>query len=663
MPELILELAEIIKNWLHGTFLEFLIPYIKAILLGLIIIIIPLTYKLVKWVILYMGRRQSYSDKLFPFFTREEVKSATKHYIQSRCQNNPPNNELEPIDNFGFAITKKLLPFIYRELFRSSSDANKYTIILADTGMGKTTFLINLVKKYYYRPWKKKLQIALFPLGTPFTNERLRQISASEASQTVLLLDALDEDTKAVEDYERRIEDLLQLTYHFKKIIISCRTQFFPSEAQEPLETKIEMFGSNRGSYKFRKIYLSPFTESDVKLYLFKKFGPFRLGRLIKAYKLVSQLQFLMVRPFLLSYIDEIVHINKGVEYSYKIYEFLVAKWIEREASKIEFNRKEEFKKELYNFSINLAINLYQNQKRRSGLFISIPDINEFAETNNIKLSELELRGRSLLNRNRENYKFAHKSILEYFISLELFKNRLFLNTFQFEGMDQARVFFLQQCADKEFAAKITTTAASIDKEKTFLLDILFSKFKVDYGSIRSLSDLASLKEYTLLNPDDFDELFFEGMLFVQHINLLITSENSIKFLTKAPALKSITILNKNIAFKKALEELSVNERFEFIDTLRYEISRSIEFIKLPVRVKEFSNVFSTDMYSGTINYIKEMLDDCFSYSYNDIIKTLTSQGFEIKEILYDPANSATTVTEFMDLIREYITKKISMRN
>lgn len=656
MIELFKELAELIKTKIKGTFLEFLSPYVTIILLVLVAIIIPLLWKLLKSLYSYTMLRDNYSEKLYPYLTREEVKYSTRYYINTRCQNIPPNNELEPIDNFGFAVTKKLRPFIYYELFKSSSDVNKYTLILGDTGMGKTTFLINLVKKYYYKPWKKRYQIALFPLGTPFINQKLKEFPSTEASKTVLLLDALDEDAKAVINYEDRIKELLDITYYFKKVIITCRTQFFPSEGQEPVETEIEMFGSNKGSYKFRKIYLSPFTEGDVKFYLYKRFG-FNIPKIRKAYKLVKQSQFLMVRPFLLSYIDEIVHINKAMEYSYKVYEFLVNKWIEREASKIDANRKEEFKKELYDFSKNLAINMYLNQKKRGGLFISIDEINSFAVANKIKLNELELRGRSLLNRNKDNYKFAHKSILEYFLSLELYENQLFLSTFHFEGMDQARVFYRQQCASKAFAENMHSASLNSTVKQPLLLAVLVEKFRVNYENIKSLKELTSLKEYTLLNPDEFDERFFQGMLFVEHINLLITSDNSIRFLHNAPALKSITILNKNIHLKSSLEGINYTSSYHFREKLLHEIYHSFHYLNLYSKTEYKKSDFQ---YTHDLS---DRINDYFSHYFTNITNILKERKIEVRTEVSDPKDKGEATNEFINLIRNYMAETEETNN
>jgi Leucine-rich repeat (LRR) protein len=72
--------------------------------------------------------------------------------------------------------------------------------------------------------------------------------------------------------------------------------------------------------------------------------------------------------------------------------------------------------------------------------------VGKFAEEYGIGLEELEIRSRSLLNRNAEGkYKFAHKSILEYLLSLELLRDSHFCQTFKFDNLELTQRFYQQQ--------------------------------------------------------------------------------------------------------------------------------------------------------------------------------------------------------------------------
>ena len=86
----------------------------------------------------------------------------------------------------------------------------------ADSGMGKTTFMINLYIRYknaFRSPYAPpKYDIKLFPLGYP----------------NIL------EDIEKVKDKENTI---LSKVHKFREIVMTCRTQFFPSEKEEPDRT------------------------------------------------------------------------------------------------------------------------------------------------------------------------------------------------------------------------------------------------------------------------------------------------------------------------------------------------------------------------------------------------------------------------------------------
>ena len=85
--------------------------------------------------------------------------------------------------------------------------------------------------------------------------------------------------------------------------------------------------------------------------------------------------------------------------------------------------------------SINFIIIYYKkrkdiflNRQKRGGLYISVNELEIFALKFNIKLSKVEMTSKSLLNRTSEGlYKFSHKSILEYFLSLEGYQNPKFI--------------------------------------------------------------------------------------------------------------------------------------------------------------------------------------------------------------------------------------------
>ena len=113
----------------------------------------------------------------------------------------------------------------------------------------------------------------------------------------------------------------------------------------------------------------------------------------------------------LLTHIDVLIKEQKEIKYSCQLYEEMIEKWIEREANKVEKIEKEA----LRNFSDQLAMDLFLNRKDRGSEKIPKDELSTLAQQWQIPLDDWQLTGRSLLNRDAVgNYKFAHRSIMEY---------------------------------------------------------------------------------------------------------------------------------------------------------------------------------------------------------------------------------------------------------
>src|SRR3546814_5793366 len=114
--------------------------------------------------------------------------SASKDYIVPYCSNVDPTDGEYP--RATVAAQEPVFDVLERAL---ASDDKRHILVLADSGMGKTTLLLNLVaRKQRHRCF------APIPLGEAGALERLDAIP--NKGDTVLLLDAFDEDPRAIED-------------------------------------------------------------------------------------------------------------------------------------------------------------------------------------------------------------------------------------------------------------------------------------------------------------------------------------------------------------------------------------------------------------------------------------------------------------------------------
>lgn len=455
------DLLELIQTYailwgIPNTYItRILVPFtVIVVTLGVVIIpTISMVWKLINYVIL--SRKQSILNRdLKDFYTPLDVEKATRYYVPTKYQNISPSEEEEPGKKHIAAAKNELIPLFLKEAFPIGKDNNKYYLILADSGMGKTTFLINLYVAYknQWNVWgTPKYDIELFPLGSPKTFTAIQKIE--NPSNTILLLDAFDEDVEALHNYQKRLGELLELTKDFREIVITCRTQFFPTQKDEFYETGYFSYGdAGSRQYKFQKLYMSVFQDKDVKKYLHKRFPFYQYKKRKRAWKIAQKSPNLVMRPMLLSHIQDLLATDREYEFSFQVYEEMIEKWLDREADKPGLQQKYGspaiYKERLRAFSQQLAIDMYYNKDKRKGYFVGKEEeygkaTAELVENNpNPEMNESERRSRSMLNRNAEGqYKFAHKSIMEYFLAKEMMRDLAFYKSFNFEGMEATALF------------------------------------------------------------------------------------------------------------------------------------------------------------------------------------------------------------------------------
>ena len=362
------------------------------------------------------------------WFDGETIKKATQYYIQPDCCSIDPTQEAE-IRNI-VAAREPLFRVI--DGYLSEGAQHRHLLILADSGMGKTSFALNYYAYNHRRPKKKRHRMEVVPLGSGEADDYIPRIEHPE--DTVLFLDAFDEDVRAIEDHTARLRDLMDLCRPFRRVLITCRTQFFKKDEEIPRETGIVKLGprgaGESGTYEFWKLYLAPFSDDQVDAFLRKRYPVWHLGRRKKAREIVEKIPLLSVRPMVLSYIPDSIEEDILVATASDLYRIMIEKWLDRESHWID-------QKVLHEFSIHLAFHLYQNRAQRKGEFIPDTELEEMARNWNPPIEGWTASGRSLLNRDAAgNYKFAHRSIMEY----------LFVQAFvalRFE--DQPRVFWTDQ--------------------------------------------------------------------------------------------------------------------------------------------------------------------------------------------------------------------------
>lgn len=353
-------------------------------------------------------QRQQFLEKSFggDLYDSATIKLSTRYYIPPNCSSIDPAQEAEP--RHLITTEEKLFDAVDKHLAPDSP--HRHVLLLADSGMGKSSFVLNYYAHNQKMPKRKRQRLAVVPLGISNPEDYIAKIQ--EPQRTVIFLDAFDEDTKAIEDHRERLFELMQVCASFKRVLITCRTQFFLKDEEIPRETSIIKFGPRKPGepriYEFWRLYISPFNDIQVKKFLRLRYSFWPWSNRKKAHDLINKVPLLTARPMLLTYIPDLLEDGKNIKYSFQIYEIMVDKWLERERSWVD-------KESLRSFSEQLAIDLYINRERRGSERISIVELAEFTKQYNIQIEQWKITGRSLLNRDAVgNLKFSHRSIMEY---------------------------------------------------------------------------------------------------------------------------------------------------------------------------------------------------------------------------------------------------------
>lgn len=342
-------------------------------------------------------------------FLKEDIRKAVSGYIEPDCSQRDPANE-EDLTRIA-DVREPIMRSVMRHVEHGGD--RRFMLLLAESGMGKTTFCLNLYARLEKKFRSKELYCAVIPLGRENVVPHIRRMT--NQSDTILILDALDEDAAAIKDSYARIGDLMKASADFRAVIITCRSQFFPDDASIPNDTGVAVIAPRRagesGSFKFYKLYLLPFDQSQVQSYIRRQFPLTKIssfGHRNKAGELLKTIQELSVRPMLLSLVPDLIKAKKHYEELYDLYDFMVESWLDRESRWIEPGK-------LLDISKKLSVYIYAERPLGSGDRVTVEELARVAGISREDANWRHLTARSLLNRNSEGeFKFAHRSILEF---------------------------------------------------------------------------------------------------------------------------------------------------------------------------------------------------------------------------------------------------------
>ncbi len=258
----------------------------------------------------------------------------------------------------------------------------------------------------------------------------------NEAGRLLIIFDGFDEMERRVSDYRTTVEnfwELAKVVSPASKVLLTCRTAYFRhrSEEQEtliPRRRQVSVVAGDqvidlRGQDRFEVVHLLDFDAKDIQLALQKRL-PARWEPVYEKIQRLSNLQDLASRPVLLDMIVKTVpqiedasKINQATLYEAYVDALLKRRWSE-DTDYITPQERLFFMQEL-------AWEMYQTQ-RLSFPFSEFPErVTRYFglkdEPEQGAFFERDMRTQSYLVRDDVgNYRFAHKSFMEYFVARKM---------------------------------------------------------------------------------------------------------------------------------------------------------------------------------------------------------------------------------------------------
>ncbi|MCP3872151.1 MAG: hypothetical protein GY699_03215 [Desulfobacteraceae bacterium] len=351
------------------------------------------------------------SSKIFTDLIKNDIydkltiNRSIKFYIPPKCQGNHPFEEKQrkqPVKKTD--LTKSLDTFLgYNQTCRN-------LLILGASGMGKTSFALNYFLHNMRRLKKNRHKIVLVSLGTNNADNLI--LSHSDKKSSVLFIDGLDEDTKALENRAQRIRQLIEISQKYKRLVITSNLNFFPKDKNMPRKKGYERIGSGnikKNSYsEFKTVYLSPFNFSDIKKYMQAHFSIWDIGTKKRSLSFIKEDAIFRMNPFLLSHLKEIFRDKTAIQSMNDMYKKIIENWISRE-------HNWEDKPLLNLFVHRLAVELYLRREDRGMESITQKDLIKKAEDWRITLLPLANNEKSLICQSQSGLvNFSHRSVMEY---------------------------------------------------------------------------------------------------------------------------------------------------------------------------------------------------------------------------------------------------------
>ncbi len=334
------------------------------------------------------------------------VKRALMFYVPLKCQGTAPFKD-RIITRDRAVIRKDLAVFTTAFLDRFTK---RNLLILADSGMGKTSFALNYYIQHLRRRSSARIKLVLVPMGAPKVDELI--LGVSDKKNSVLFLDGLDEDVAASQNRLDRVRALLEMGREYRNVILTSTIAFFPKDLRMPVKRGHARIGAGKGQqgqfHDFQKIYISPLTQSDLKQCVSRQFSIFEGPLKKRVMEFIDTTPLTHINLFTLDYVKEIFQEEGTTHLKTELYEKILAAWIQKEPHWAD-------KRQLENVVLQLAVDIYLGRKEREAEMIRHAELVQKFQEQGITVHPFSSDLKSLIFQDPSGMvKFVHRSVMEY---------------------------------------------------------------------------------------------------------------------------------------------------------------------------------------------------------------------------------------------------------
>jgi hypothetical protein len=357
---------------------------------------------------------------------------------------------LQASDDKGFPLMEKFQEFL-------RGDQNVF-LLLGDSGAGKTTFNLQLECKLWNNYTKANGRIPLFitlpAIDKPeqdiigkhlrrseFTEPEIRELK--ESRNFILICDGYDESQQTQNLYESN-----RLNHKGEweaKMVISCRSEYLGADYQYLFQPRDHRNPPELG--QFQEAVITPFTTNQIRDYIEKyvlKNQLWEASKYERALDVIPSLKELVRNPFLMRVSLEVLPrmVRPGDNFSttqvtrVALYDQFIEHWLER--GKKEIGEKElgpqakaafeslideGFTQNGVDFQKKLAVAIYKNQGGQPIVKYSRSKDEGSWKTEFFGREDEKqlLRQACPLTRTGNQYRFVHRSLLEYGLALAIY--------------------------------------------------------------------------------------------------------------------------------------------------------------------------------------------------------------------------------------------------